>query len=71
MLFFPGLEKSWKLTPGFGKFLKSHENCKASFHEMALLLSFIQSFNRRIRLCNAGMMFANFGIIACWLIADQ
>ena len=21
--FFPGLEKSWKLTPGFGKFIKS------------------------------------------------
>ena len=25
-LFFPGLEKSWKLTPGFGKFIKSHVN---------------------------------------------
>ena len=24
--FFPGLEKSWKLTPGFGKFIKSHGN---------------------------------------------
>ena len=23
---FPGLEKSWKLTPGFGKFIKSHGN---------------------------------------------
>ena len=24
--FFPGLEKSWTLTPGFGKFIKSHGN---------------------------------------------
>ena len=24
--FFPGLEKSWKLTPGFGKFIKIHGN---------------------------------------------
>ena len=24
--FVPGLEKSWKLTPGFGKFIKSHGN---------------------------------------------
>ena len=24
--FCPGLEKSWKLTPGFGKFIKSHGN---------------------------------------------
>ena len=23
---FPGLEKSWKLTPGFGKLIKSHGN---------------------------------------------
>ena len=23
---FPGVEKSWKLTPGFGKFIKSHGN---------------------------------------------
>ena len=23
---FPGLEKSWKLTPGFGKFIKSPGN---------------------------------------------
>ena len=23
---FPGLEKSWKLTPGFGKFIKRHGN---------------------------------------------
>ena len=25
---FPGLEKSWKLTPGFGKFIESHGNLK-------------------------------------------
>ena len=25
---FPGLEKSWKLTPGFGKFIKGHGNFK-------------------------------------------
>ena len=25
-IFFQGLEKSWKLTPGFGKFIKSHGN---------------------------------------------
>ena len=25
-LFFPGLEKSWKFTPGLGNFIKSHEN---------------------------------------------
>ena len=24
--FFPGLEKSWKLTTGLEKFIKSHEN---------------------------------------------
>ena len=23
---FSGLEKSWKLSPGFGKFIKSHGN---------------------------------------------
>ena len=52
---FPGLEKSWKLTPGFGKFIKSYGNFKR--HPLS-----IQGYIYVIR--------SNFGVLHIFLYCD-
>ena len=65
-LFFPGLEKSWKLTPGFGKFIKVMEikrHSLAKWHCSFLSSSIsVQGYIFVIR--------SNFGVFHIFLYCD-